>query len=158
MRDGTPKGYAFLNVKGNNYAIDYKVAGQPDDYQIKIYHPKVVALGRNTAAAIYANFFMGHQGNKVMYRVDQGEWKPMVYEEAADPDFIQSLGRWDNADELMAGRRPSGAEKSTHLWKGSIPVKLDAGEHNIEVKAEDMFGRIFTQKSSYRLEAAKEIK
>lgn len=158
MRDGTPKGYAFLNVKGNNYTIDYKVAGQPDDYQIKIYHPKVVALGRNTAAAIYANFFMGHQGNKVMYRVDQGEWKPMVYEEAADPDFIQSLGRWDNADELMAGRRPSGAEKSTHLWKGSIPVKLDAGEHNIEVKAEDMFGRIFTQKSSYRLEAAKEIK
>jgi hypothetical protein len=32
MNDGTPKGYAFLNISGNQYTIDYKVAGKPADY------------------------------------------------------------------------------------------------------------------------------
>src|SRR5690606_8974072 len=56
MRDGTPKGYAFLTIENNQYKIDYKVAGQPKEYQIEIFSPKVVARGRSTSAGIYANF------------------------------------------------------------------------------------------------------
>lgn len=36
MRDGTPQGYAFLNVKNNNYNINYQVAGSDRDHQMNI--------------------------------------------------------------------------------------------------------------------------
>lgn len=151
MRDGTPKGYAFLRIRGNQYAIDYQVAGKPKDFQIKLFHPQVVARGRGTQAGIFANFFMGHKGNKVEYRVGGGDWQPMVYTEAPDPDFLWQLYRWDTTDELMSGRRPSNAVNSTHLWRGSIPTNLPVGTHRIEVRATDMFGQTFTQESSYIL-------
>ncbi|WP_240773376.1 hypothetical protein [Pontibacter sp. SGAir0037] len=41
--------------------------------------------------------------------------------------------------------------------RANIPTKLEPGEHTIEVKATDMFGRTFTQKSSYRIEAARAV-
>src|SRR5690606_16229003 len=90
MRDGTPRGYAFLNITDNQYTIDYKVAGESKDYQIEIFNPKVVAKGRGTQAAISANFFMGTKGDKVEFRIDEGTWKPMSYVEAPDPSFVES--------------------------------------------------------------------
>lgn len=157
MRDGTPKGYAFLNITGNQYTIDYKVAGATEDYQIEIFNPKVVAKGRNTSATISANFFMGTKGNTVEYRIDEGAWAPMNYVEVVDPSFVESLYRWDTIEELVPGRRPSNAVNSTHLWQGRIPTNLSLGDHQIEVRATDMFGRTFTQKSSYKLETPKDI-
>ncbi len=154
MRDGTPKGYAFLRINGNRYTIDYQVAGEPTDFQINLFHPKIVAQGRGTSAGIFANFFMGHEGNKVEYRVDGGDWKPMAYTDAPDPHFVGLLYRWDTTDTLMPGRRPSNPVSSTHLWRGNIPTNLPVGEHRIEVRATDMFGRTFTQQSTYRLAEA----
>ena len=151
MRDGTPKGYAFLRITGNQYIIDYKVAGESDDLQINLFHPKVVAKGRGTQAGIFANFFMGHEGNTVEYRIDGSDWKPMNYTPAPDPAFLEQLFKWDTTDKLMPGRRPSNAVNSTHLWRGNIPTNLPVGEHRIEVRATDMFGRTFTQQSTYRL-------
>lgn len=151
MRDGTPKGYAFLRIKGNQYVIDYKVAGDSNNLQINLFHPKVVAQGRRTQAGIFANFFMGHEGNTVEYRVGESNWRPMDYVEAPDPAFLGQLFRWDTLNELIPGRRPSNAVNSTHLWRGNIPTDLPVGEHRIEVRATDMFGRTFTQQSSYRL-------
>ncbi|HMR20327.1 MAG TPA: calcineurin-like phosphoesterase family protein, partial [Sphingobacterium sp.] len=57
MRDGTPKGYAYINYTGNQYTIDYKVAGKPADYQIKIHIPHV-AQQKSNLYKIVANFFM----------------------------------------------------------------------------------------------------
>lgn len=151
MIDGTPKGYAFLNVTGNQYTIDYKVAGQPKEMQIEIFNPKFVARGRRTLAGIYANFFMGHEGNPVEYRIDDAAWRPMKYTKERDPGFAWSVARWDTANELLRGRRPSNPVESTHLWRGDIPINLPAGEHRIEVRATDMFGRTFTRQSSYQL-------
>ncbi len=151
MRDGTPKGYAFLNISGNRYTIDYKVAGEPSDFQIRLFHPKVVAQGRGTQAGIFANFFMGHEGNTVEYRINDGNWQPMTYVEIPDPDFVWQLYQWDTTDELMPGRRPSNAVDSKHLWRGNIPTNLAVGEYRIEVRATDMFGRTFMQQGSYRL-------
>lgn len=158
MRDGTPKGYAFLRFKGNQYVTDYKVAGKPKEYQVEVFAPKVVEHGRNTSAGIYANFFMGGGRDTVMYRVDNGEWKKMEYQKEHDPTFLHSLHEWDYAEELVPGRRPSNAVPSTHLWRGSIPTKLPVGQHTIEVKATDMFGRTFTQKASYRIEPKKTVR
>jgi hypothetical protein len=151
MRDGTPKGYALLSVEGSKYTIDYQTIDQPLQHQIKLYNPKVVANNRGTSAGIFANFYMGHQDSKVEYRIDNGEWKPMTWVEAADPDYMAGLVEWDLVDELMPGRRPSNAVPSTHLWRAAIPTNLSLGQHHIEVRATDMFGRVFTEKSDYRI-------
>ncbi|RNL95167.1 metallophosphoesterase [Sinomicrobium pectinilyticum] len=151
MRDGTPKGYAFIHFTGNTYEVDYKVAGKPKDYQMEIFAPKVVAKGRRTQAGIYVNFFMGSAGDTVEYRIDNGDWKPMTYVEEADPSYVKLVYEWDTTDTLFAGRRSSNPVKSTHLWKGNIPVKLETGEHKIEVRATDMFGKKHLGESSFML-------
>ena len=151
MRDGTPKGYAFLTISGNQYKVNYKVVGESEDVQLNLFHPKVVAKGRASQSGIFANFFMGAEGDRVEYRVDGGEWKTMSHIEAPDPDFVRQLYRWDTTEKLMPGRRPSSAVVSTHLWKGNIPTNLAEGEHQIEVRATDMFGQTFLQQSSYRI-------
>ncbi|MNL83277.1 hypothetical protein D3C87_2108830 [compost metagenome] len=53
----------------------------------------------------------------------------------------------------MRGRRPSNGVESTHLWRGSIPARtLSAGLHKIEVRATDMFGNVFTEEQSFKVE------
>ena len=154
MRDGTPKGYAFLHFDGNAYTTSYKVAGQPEDYQLEIFNPQVVQRGRNTKAGIYANFFVGRKGDKVEYRVDDGDWREMNYVEEQDPTYEAEIYAWDTSAKLLPGRRGSDAIPSTHLWRGGIPARLAAGEHTIEVRATDQFGNTFTGSSTYRLEEA----
>lgn len=153
MRDGTPRGYALLRITDNQYAIDYKVAGESADYQMEVFHPKVVNGNRNIGGGIVTNFFMGRKGDKVEYRINDGKWADMSYLEAQDPAYVTLWNRWNLTEELIPGRRPSNPVTSTHLWQGNIPSKnLEAGEHTIEVRATDMFGRTFTQKSSFRVE------
>lgn len=162
MRDGTPKGYAFINFKGNDYVIDYKAAGHPQEYQMNIYAPKVVWQNEETSAGIYVNFFMGSKEDKVMYRIDNGNWEMMDYKQEFDPGYLHLLHEWDFTEEPILGSRPpnfKGAKHlSRHLWRGNVPVRLPVGEHTIEVKASDMFGRTFTQKSSYRIESVESSK
>lgn len=155
MRDGTPKGYALLHFKDNKYTIEYKVAGKPKDYQIEVFAPQVVAHGKSTKAGIYANFFMGKKGDVVMYRINNGDWKPMSYLLDYDPAYATLVNEWDTSPELMPGRRSSNPVISTHLWRGSIPTKLEVGEHRIDIKAIDMFGIEHRASRSYRLENPK---
>lgn len=155
MRDGTPKGYAFINFIGNEYNIRYKSAGEQNDFQIQVFTPKVVAKGRNTPAGIFANFFMGTEGNDVRYSIDNGAWKAMQYVEEPDPSYLILINEWDTTEELMPGRRSSNAAKSEHLWRGNIPTNLEIGKHVIEIQATDMFGNVHNATSSYRLEEPK---
>jgi hypothetical protein len=77
----------------------------------------------------------------------------MSYFEAPDPSYVTLWNRWNITEELIPGRRPSNPVNSTHLWQGTIPAKkLEVGEHTIEVRATDMFGRTFTEKSIFRVE------
>lgn len=152
MTDGTPKGYTFLTINGVEYALDYKVAGQPASYQMTIFNPKVVPHKQKTNFSIYVNFFMGSKDDVVEYRIDGGEWQQMQYVVEHDPSFLYLLHRWDYAEELMPGKRPGPASPSTHLWKTGIPTNFPVGRRVIEVRATDMFGRTFYGESSYRIE------
>ncbi|MDR1980398.1 MAG: calcineurin-like phosphoesterase family protein [Tannerellaceae bacterium] len=151
MRDGTPSGYAFLRIDGNRYVLDYKVSGMPADHQIAVYHPKVVPFRQSTSASLYANFFMGSPDNTVEYRVDGGEWTRMQRVEEFDPGYCRYVQDWDYLDKLVPGRRPSNPTPCRHLWKGKMMTGLPVGQHQIEVRATDMFGRVFSEKSAYRI-------
>ncbi|PUZ24963.1 metallophosphoesterase [Chitinophaga parva] len=156
MSDGTPRGYAYLNVNGNQYTADYKVSGMPASYQINLFHRKVMnTIWWEGRTFIYANFFMGHPGSKVEWRIDDSPWKPMKFVGGADPAFVSELYKWDNADTLMRGRRPTEPGNSTHLWTAPLSEKPGLGEHKIQVRATDVFGRTFVQESSYRIENPK---
>jgi hypothetical protein len=154
MSDGTPKGYAFVSFKGNQYTLDYKVVDKPASYQIEITAPNLLEYKKKSSASIYANFFMGSEKDTVHYRIGNGKWKPMTYVLDYAPDFTNVLYKWDNTEQLLTGRRPSNPNRCTHLWRAPVNTDLPAGEHTIEVKAKDMFGREFIQKGSYKIAAA----
>lgn len=98
---------------------------------------------------------MGSKNDSVSFRIDNGPWKKMVYTEEHDPKFWHDVQEWDYTEVQMPGRRPSNAIQSTHLWRAGIPTNLEPGEHIIEVRAIDMFGRTITGKGSYRIELKK---
>ncbi|MBC7748988.1 MAG: calcineurin-like phosphoesterase C-terminal domain-containing protein [Methylotenera sp.] len=155
MRDGTPKGYAFINFKGNQYDIDYKVAGKPKTYQMEVFAPKVIEKGRSTKSGIYVNFFMGSKNDSLHYRIDQGQWIALEYVEEIDPAYAIDVYEWDLIEELIPGRRSSNPIESKHLWRGKIQTNLEIGEHQVEIKAIDQFGKIHNGRTSYRLENKK---
>ncbi|MDR2815229.1 MAG: calcineurin-like phosphoesterase C-terminal domain-containing protein [Proteiniphilum sp.] len=151
MRDGTPQGYAFLNINGNQYDVDYKVAGKESDYQMNIFAPKVVAYKRGTTSQIVVNFFIGSQNDLVEYRIDEGEWRKMRYTSAPDLNYLIKLLEWDFTEELLPGRRPSNPEDCTHLWSAPVQADLPAGKHTIEVRATDRYGKIHSGKRTYSI-------
>lgn len=151
MRDGTPQGYVFLNISGNQYAVDYKVAGREEEYQMNIFAPRVVPYKGRTTSQILVNFFMGGKNDLIEYRIDQGAWHKMNYVEAVDPSYYAKLYEWDVTNELLPGRRPSNAVSSTHLWSAPLKLDLAPGEHTIEVKATDRYGKSHFGKRVYRI-------
>jgi len=152
MRDGTPKGYAFLHVNDNKFTLDYKVAGMPKEYRIEVFNTKVISADKRNKAQLVANFFMGSEKDKVEYRIDRGEWRPMQYVLREDPLFANLVFCWDNSDTLIKGKRPSNPVQSTHIWSANISGTFSQGEHNIEVRATDMFGQVFFQQSKFNVE------
>lgn len=156
MRDGTPKGYAVMQVKGNQYSIRYKVVGKPADYQMEVFAPKVIPSYRSTSAGLYVNFFMGSPKDEVAYRIDNGEWKKMTPVQEKDPAYVATLFRWDLADNLLAPRRPSNAVDCTHLWRGSLPSGLSVGAHKIEVKATDQYGNSYVAEKNIQVQSLPE--
>ena len=142
MRDGTPKGYALIHFSGNQYKVNYQVAGKSSEYQLEIFAPKVLEMGKPTTAGIFANFFMGSKGDKVMISIDGGELRPMTFVEDYDPAYLQYLYQWDTTDKLLDGKRPSNPVQSNHLWRIAIPSGLKAGEHQVKVVATDRYGQV----------------
>ncbi|MBD8491029.1 calcineurin-like phosphoesterase family protein [Echinicola sp. CAU 1574] len=151
MRDGTPKGYAFIDFTGNQYEIRYKVVDQAEDYQMEIFAPKVLEKDKRTSAGIFVNFFMGTSEDQVRYRIDNGPWKEMTYLEEYDPSYMLDVYQWDTTEQLLDGRRPSNPVKSTHLWRAGINAKEEKGVHTIEVEATDMFGKKHYGKKTYHI-------
>jgi 3',5'-cyclic AMP phosphodiesterase CpdA len=151
MRDGTPQGYAFLNITGNSYDVDYKVAGSEESHQMNIYAPKVVQHKGRTTSQIVVNFFMGSEGDTVEYRIGDGEWRTMRRVQTVDPSYNLKVIEWDLTEKLLPGRRPSNPITSPHLWSGSLQLDLPAGEHTIEVRATDRYGKTHVGKRNYTI-------
>ncbi|SMD43681.1 Predicted phosphohydrolases [Aquiflexum balticum DSM 16537] len=151
MRDGSPKGYLFLDINNADFKVRYKAAGKSDTYQMEIFAPKVLAKDVRTSSSIVVNFFTGAADNKVRYRINQGEWKNMTQMESYDPTYLLKVYEWDTTEEVMPGRRPSNPAITDHLWRAPISSNMEVGEHTIEVEATDIFGQVHRGKKTFKV-------
>ena len=150
MRDGTPKGYAILNINGNQYNFDYKVANKAKDFQMNVYNTKKVIEGSKSKAMLMVNFFMGQKGDKVEYQVEGGEWKKMNYTPGVDYNYLKSVMDFDVDAVKFDGRRPSDAVESSHIWSVRLPSKV-AGKYKVTIRATDKYGKVHTATTNYEV-------
>ena len=162
MADGTPNGHARLDVDaGGGYRLSWHPARLPaaDPARTQAMHlhaPRVLRRGAYPAWGVYSNVYMGLDDTRVEFRVDDGEWQPMRKVAAPDPRLVVENVRDDLATELRGFDRSPEAVPSTHLWRGALPTDLDAGEHQVEVRAFDRWQGEQRARTSYRLiEAAR---
>ena len=156
MVDGTPNGYASLQVRaGGAYSLAWHPARDPDR-ALSLHAPKVLRKGAYPAFAVYANVFMGQNDSKVEYRVEEGQWKPMTLVRQPDPGLLAENMKDDGADALRGYDRSAEAEPSQHLWRGALPTDLAVGEHRIEVRANDQWHGEQIASTMYRLQEAAE--
>jgi len=156
MADGTPNGYASLQVRaGGEYSLAWHPARDPDR-TMSLHAPRVLRKDAYPAFAVYANVFMGQDDSKVEYRIDEGLWKPMALVRQPDPALLAENMKDDGADALRGYDRSPEAESSRHLWRGALPTDLAVGEHRIEVRAHDRWHGEQTATMTYRLQQAEE--
>lgn len=149
MRDGTPQGYNILHFKGNTYTYDYKVAGESEDFKMRLYGPKVVPLNQHFRGELFVNFFQGSPGDTVDYKVNDGEWRRMRYAVEPDPHVCAIRLKWDTAETLPDGVRPSNPVNCFHLWKARVPTNVESGENVITVRVKDKLGRTYEDVFTY---------
>ena len=155
MPDGTPNGYASLVIDaGGTYALRWHAARAPGDAAIGLHAPKVLRHGAYPAWAVYANVWMGQDGDRVEFRIDGGDWAPMRQVLAPDPALATENARDDMADALRGYDRSPEATPSPHLWRGALPTGLAVGAHRIEVCAFDAWRGELRAETNYRLEDA----
>lgn len=158
MADGTPNGHARLVIdREGDYRLSWHRAGHHarDDAAftdaMALHAPRVLRRGAYPAWGVYSNVYMGLDDTRVEFRVDDGEWQPMRKVAAPDPRLVVENVRDDLATELRGFDRSPEAVPSTHLWRGALPTDLDAGEHQVEVRAFDRWQGEQRARTSYRL-------
>jgi hypothetical protein len=160
MADGTPNGYARLTIAADGrYRLSWHEAdgvptGSRPDSSIGLHAPRVLRRGAYPAFGVYANVYMGRDDSRVEYRIDGGAWQPMRKILRPDPRLLAQNVRDDEADALRGYDRSPEAELSAHLWRGTLPTDLAAGEHAVEVRAFDAWNGEQRAATRYRLEEA----
>jgi len=143
MADGAPNGYSILKFDGKDYALDFKAAGRPADYQMHIDAPDALASDATGDTTIFVNVFNGGEKTNIKMRVGNGEWTPLEKTREIDPHFTRVYEQ----EQALLNLEPSAWRKltkpkgSTHLWKGPLPKSLPVGTHLIEISGTDEFGR-----------------
>ena len=151
MRDGTPKGYAYLSITDTAYTYEYKASGYPPDYKMSIHTPKIVPQTEKYRGELVVNFFQGTPRDVLSFRVDDGEWQEMQQECRSDKFLLDILYEWDHAEELPWGIRPSTPLPSSHIWAARMPSDLPLGIHTITVRAVDWLGREYTDTREFSI-------
>lgn len=158
MADGTPRGYAVLDIDG---AGGYRLAWRPTGVDLDdpattgamaLHAPKVLRQGAYPAWGVFANVWLGHAHTRVEYRIGEGEWTAMQKVLQADPRLRIENTRDDLSDVLRGRDRSPEAELSTHLWRGALDTRLPPGVHRVEVRAFDDAGGEHRATIDYRLD------
>lgn len=137
MRDGTPTGYGFLHINGNEWKLRYKVSRRPADYQMHISSPNQITSSESAGTEVFANIYNALPKAEVEMRVGKsGAWISMKRVVQPDPVY-QAMWKREHEIENPTWRLPGKANPSQHLWKTTLPENLEPGAHTIYIRAKD---------------------
>lgn len=138
MRDGTPTGYAFLDIKGNDYKLSFKAARRPADFQMHLSAPDEVSVSGTDTVEVFANVFNALPGATVEMKVgSSGSWAEMEQAAQKDPVF-EAMRIREHALGKVPWRKASKTNPNArHLWKASLPGNIEPGTHTIFIRSED---------------------
>lgn len=160
MNDGAPNGYSILTFDGPRYAIEFKAASRPADYQMNIYLADDVAQPDLANTEVLANIFAGSKRSTVEMKLgSEGPWRPMEYTEVIDPQCLRMheqsplLDLESNGEKLdtQFGWKMDYPSKSRHMWKATLPADLPTGTHTLTVRTTDQFGHTYEAKRIFRV-------
>jgi hypothetical protein len=145
MRDGTPPGYGVLHIDGTDYRLEYRVAGQPREYQMRVMMPRHVVRGERDQPLL-VNVFNGSERTQVAFRVGPaGSWSPLAFTPGVDYDYVGRLTRRNQSEAPPPGTHLPPPAISHHLWLGRLPRNLPEGKHQVEVRVRDEWGAEFIE-------------
>lgn len=148
--DGTPTGYSWLHINGNDWKLQWQGARRPADFQMQIDAPAAITEGDMTHVTVTANVFNALPTAKVRMRIGHNdEWITMNNVIRTDSILHRVIER---EAELGAvpWRRLSRPSPTPHFWEASADVSsLPPGAYMITVESTDEWysytGRHFLQ-------------
>jgi len=160
MRDGTPNGYAVATFEGLDYAVRFKAARRPADYQMNVYAPARVRAADARNTEVLVNVFAGSERSRVELRLTgapetakagAASWIRLEQVERPDPAYA---ALWKRELDLLGEERASlpGPVPSTHLWSGHLPGDPAPGSYWIEVRSTDLFDQVDTGRRLIRVD------
>jgi hypothetical protein len=136
MSDGTPNGYAFLHIDGNDWKLRWKTAGMPENNQMHIFAPDAVDT-KDGAFKVIANIYNALPDAEVKMKIGpKGEWIAMKRTPQKDPVRLAEKERENQLGETPWRKMGSDAE-STHIWEAEVQPKFELGVYPILIKAKD---------------------
>jgi hypothetical protein len=138
MADGTPTGYCWLHINGNDWKLQWQGARRPGEFQMHIDAPAAITEGEMTHISVTANVFNALPTAKVRMKIAaHDEWITMNNVIRIDSVLHRVIER---EDELGAvpWRRLSRPIATPHLWEASADVSnLSPGAYMITVESSD---------------------
>jgi hypothetical protein len=151
MSDGGPNGYSIISFDGAKYALEFRAARRPADYQMNIYLPSEIERVDAISTAVLVNVFNGSEKSRVRLRVlPDGDWTTMERVDGVDP-YFWDLKQLETGPEAPRGVPLPAAATTDHLWRSFLPANLTPGTHLIEVEATDMHGKVHVDRESLRV-------
>ena len=138
MFDGTPTGYAMLQIDGSQWKLRWQASRRPADFQMHLDAPQSVRADQASEALVVANIFNALPDARVQMRVGpSGPWQTMQRTVRTDPVRLAAVRREQALGEVPW--RPLGptSHTSPHIWQATLGQTLEPGTHVIEVRAED---------------------
>ena len=152
MSDGTPNGFARLEIEGMDYRLRWFNARHAPDVAMALHAPKVLRQGSYPGVALFANVFMARDDALVEVRINNGPWQAMQRVLQADPRVLARNLADDAAQQLGSYDRTPEASVSRHLWRFWLPTHMPVGEYGIEVRATDVWLGEVRARTQYRLQ------
>jgi hypothetical protein len=140
MRDGTPNGYLWLEVRGNRPHVRYQAARRPADYQMHIYTLDEVDRAKLAETPVLVNYFFGSEFCTVEMRVGDGRVGAHGEQVVDTPDPAYAALKQQEQEFRLPGRPLPGLAPAVHLWRANLPPDLPRGFHQIEVRVRNLFG------------------
>jgi 3',5'-cyclic AMP phosphodiesterase CpdA len=150
MWDGTPNGYGIVTFAPDAVQTRYRAAQLTVDNQIGLHAPAAAHAGLSFVS-YYANVFNGHEGWTVEGRVGSEAFHPLLRVIEWDPSYAALYLAQDTDPKPAAGKRLPDPTVCFHLWRGSLPPTLKAGEYEIEIRAKSPEGDVFATRQKVRV-------